>query len=123
MSFSHRDRRIHRFLWRTLGLAAGGFVLLAALVFYGPTIALEVAGLVGLATLGAATMAIAERAVTEYERDLRVVRAGERSTGLLRAEVRSDVGLERSVGLPSGRSPHARPAPRASDGLAGKSSL
>ena len=110
MSFSHRDRRMHRWLWRSLGLAAGGSVLLGAFALAGPTVELELAGLLGLAALGGATMALGDRAVTEYERDLRAVQAGEDSSGLLRAEVRSDVGLERAVGLPSARSPNSRRA-------------
>ncbi len=120
MSFSHRDRRIHRFLWRTLGTAAGVAVVLGGLVLYDPSVALSIAGLLGLAALGAATMSVGERAVAEYERDLRAVRGGGPSTGLLRAEVGSDVGLERSVGLPSRRSPHARRTSRTGDVLPGR---
>jgi hypothetical protein len=121
VAFSHRDRRIHRFLWRTLAVAAGGFTLLGALVLYGPTEALALAGLLGLATLGAATMVVGERAVAEYERDLRTVRTGGPSSGLVRVEVASEVGLERSVGLPSRSSPHSRRAPSSGEGLAGRS--
>jgi hypothetical protein len=120
MSYSHRDRRVHRFLWRVLAVTAAGSVLLGGLVFYGPTIALAVAGLVGLAALGAITISVGERGVAEYERDLRDVRGGDVASGLLRAEVRSDVGLERSVGLPSARSPHSRRGPPAGDGFVGR---
>ncbi len=120
MSFSHRDRRVHRFLWRLLALAAGGFTLLAALVMYGPPVALELAGLLGLVTLGAATMVVGERAVAEYERDLRTVRSGGPSSGLLRAEVQSDVGLDRTVGLPSRSSPHTRRGPSPGDAVTGR---
>lgn len=120
MSFSHRDRRVHRFLWRVLGVAVGGFILLGGLVLYGPTVALELAGLIGLAALGAATMVVGERAVAEYEVDLRAVHSGGPSSGLLRAEVRSEVGLERSVGLRSRASPHARRPPSPGDGVGGR---
>jgi len=115
MSFSHRDRRTHRTLWRVLGGVGAGTLALSALAMFGPDVALEVGALAGLAVLGWVAMAAGEAAVHEYGRDLRSVTQGEDVSGFVRAEVRSDVGLERPVGLPTARSPHARPAPRAGD--------
>jgi hypothetical protein len=120
MSYSHRDRRAHRLIWRVLGVTAVGSVGLGALALYGPTTALEVAGLAGLVALGGATLSLGERAVSDYERDLRSVQVDGGASGLLQAEVRSDVGLERPVGLPTQRSPHARPPARPGNAVVGR---
>ena len=109
MSFSHRDRRAHRTVWRVLAGVCGGGLALGALAFYGPDAALGLAALCGLAALGWAAMLAGERAVSEYGHDLRTVLESDAERGFVHAEVRSDVGLEREVGRPSGRSPHVRP--------------
>ena len=110
MSFSHRDRRIHRFLWRTLGTAAGVAVVLGGLVLYDPSVALSIAGLLGLAALGAATMSVGERAVAEYERDLRAVRGGGPSN-----RTSPGRGRQRRRSRAVGRAPFAAVAARATD--------
>jgi len=115
VSFSHRDRRTHRVLWRVLGGVGAGTLVLGGLAMFGPDVALGLGALAGLAVLGWVGMVAGEEAVHEYGRDLRSVARGEDSNGFVRAEVHSDVGLDRSVGLPSARSPHVRPSARSPD--------
>ncbi|MGP8071976.1 MAG: hypothetical protein ACLPZM_02465 [Thermoplasmata archaeon] len=112
MSFSHRDRRAHRTLWRILGGVGAGTLVLCGLAMFGPDVAFGLGALVGLAVLGWVGMAEGEEAVREYDHDLRSVTAGSDGDGFVRAEVRSDVGLERPIGFPAVRSPHTRPPTR-----------
>ncbi len=92
-----------------------GSLALSALAMFGPNAALGLGALAGLGVLGWIAMVAGEEAVHEYGHDLRRVAAGEEGDGFLRAEVRSDVGLERPVGLPSARSPHVRPPARSAE--------
>jgi len=115
MSFSHRDRRAQRALWRLLGGIGVGTLVLSVLAMFGPEVALGLGALAGLAALGWVAMLAGEEAVHDYSHDLRTAAAGADSDGFVRAEVRSDVGLERPVGLPSTRSPNVRPPVRAPD--------
>jgi hypothetical protein len=114
-SFSHRDHRVRRHIGQTLaGIALGSLGLLGISLLAAPA-ALALAALAGLALLGGAALLVGERALKEYERDLRAVAGGEILDGFLRAEVQSEVGLDRPVGLPSTRSPLSRPRMRSPD--------
>jgi hypothetical protein len=107
----HRDRRAHRELYElalALGLPAAG---LFALTRFAPFRWLQVVGLVGLSATGALFVWRAERLVATYEADLSVGTAGDSSSGVLRAEVGTIVGLDRPVGSPRSRSPHYRRRP------------
>ena len=115
MAFSHRDRRAHRTLWRVLAGVGLGTVALSAVTMFGPDVALDLGAIAGLAVLGWVGLMAGEEAVHEYGHDLQAVAGGDASTGFTRAEVRSEVGLDRSVGFPTARSPHARSPARSPD--------
>jgi hypothetical protein len=84
---------------------------LGTLAFLDPSHFLGLGALIGLGVLGGGYLVGADRVLSEYRRDLQSVHDDGETTGLLRAEVGSQVGLERPVGLPSQRSPHVRRAP------------
>jgi hypothetical protein len=108
MEYSHRDRRAHRTVGRGffLTVAAVAALTLAALVLPGPILGVIAVG--SLAATGAVALAWGDRVVTDYATDLREVRDGTIADGFVRTEVESHVGLERTIGRPSERSPHAR---------------
>lgn len=81
---------------------------LSAVVLVAPPAWLGILGIGGLIVTGAATVVWSQRVLTEYTRDLRAVRDGVVPDGFLRAEAASSVGLERTVGRPTERSPHFR---------------
>jgi hypothetical protein len=116
MSFSHRDRRVHRTLERALALTAAAVLTLGAAASLVGSAWLGIVCVAGLAVVGGVYLAAGDRWVAEYEHDLRTVRAGHGSSGLLRAEVESEVGLDRPVGGPRRRSPHTRARPAVSAG-------
>jgi hypothetical protein len=64
---------------------------------------------VALGALGGLYLMAGDRWVGEYAHDVRTVRAGAPVSGFVRTEVESDVGLQRPVGGPRGRSPNSRP--------------
>jgi len=111
MAYSHRDRRAHRDVRRDFGLVVGAGLTLAVLTMVVPWTALAVGALAGMAALGAGYLLRADRLLEEYARDLQRVRAGTERSGFLRAEVESEVGLERQIVRPSATSPHRRRGP------------
>ena len=108
-AYSHRDRRAHRTVWRALGLVTGASGGLVALALVAPGALAPAGAIAGLVGVGAVYLGWGDRILMEYTRDLRSVRDETREFGFLRAEVRSEVGLTREVGKPTGRSPHSRP--------------
>jgi len=109
MGLSHRDLRAERAVreafWTVLALVAA----IAVLAFVAPTPLLGLATLFGLAGLGGGYLVATGRLLDEYSGDLRAVRdRGHR--GWLRAEAGYEVEFDRTVGLPTQRSPHTRPS-------------
>jgi len=111
MSFSHRDRRTQRAVARGLAwvaVAATAFTLLA--------VALPGAwGLLGVGALvvsGATYLFWSEPVLSGYASDLRAATADGAARDFLRAEVAGTVGVRRTVGRPTERSPNARPRAR-----------
>ncbi len=110
MSYSHRDRRAQRYVWRLLaGVGAATVGLSAAAMLGGAQFATGLGAVVALGVVGAVSVATGVRAIDEYAQDLQIGRHPGGAGGLVRAEVRSAVGFERPVGLPSRRSPNVRP--------------
>jgi len=115
MSYSHRDRRAHRDVRRDFEIVLGATVALGVVILFVTWPFVWIAALLALAALGAVSMARADRLIRIYARDLEGVRTGKGGSGVLRAEVSSDVGLDRSVVRPSAVSPHRRRGPVAQD--------
>ena len=111
MGYSHRDRRAYRAAFRDLELVVGATLALSVLTMVLPWDLLALVALLGLAALGGLSMLHAERLLGTYAQDLAHVRAGAEANGFLRAEVTSDVGLERPIVRPSATSPHRRRRP------------
>ena len=109
MSFSHRDRRAHRSVWRLLVGVTAATVALGAIAQYERAVpAIGAAAVAGLAITGGAALLAGERLIADYGNDLRNGRRPDGPDGFVRVEVRSEVGLERPVGLPTHRSPNVR---------------
>jgi hypothetical protein len=108
MSFSHRDRRTHRTVKRGLAWIAGtvGALTLLAVVLPGSWGILCVGA---LAVSGAAYLLWSGPVLSEYVSDLKAASNENSDRGFLRAEVAGIVGLERTVGRPTERSPNTRP--------------
>jgi len=108
MEFSHRDRRAQR----AVGRAFFGMVAVTlALIGVSLVVPLWFAGLVGvvaLGILGIGYLGWSDALLESYSNDLRDELAGGRAGGFLRAEIGSPAGLDRDVGRPTARSPHAR---------------
>jgi hypothetical protein len=108
MEYTHRDRRAQREVGRAffgmvgLTLALIGFALGVPIWFAGPV------AVVALGILGVAYIGWSDSLLQRYADDLRTELDGRSADGLLRAELRSPVGLSRNVGRPTGRSPHVR---------------
>ncbi len=111
MAFSHRDRRAHRSIWRALAAVLGLVVGLVLVALEMPYDALGVAAVGGLSAVGLGYLTWSERLLARYSADLRGVLEGISGSGFARAEVGTEVGLERPVGSPAGRSPHSRRGP------------
>jgi hypothetical protein len=111
MAYSHRDRRAHREVFRDFEIVVGAGLALGVLCLLTPWTAVGVGALLGLAVLGVVYVLRADRLLTVYSRDLERVRSGTEGSGFVRAEVASEVGLERTIGRPSSASPHRRRAP------------
>jgi hypothetical protein len=109
--FSHRDRRVDRTVHRALGAMILAVGMLGTLAFLSPSPLSGLFALLGLGAVGGVYLVGAGRVLAEYRGDLRRVHGGGTVDGLLRAEVESEVGLDRPVGLPSQRSPLVRGAP------------
>ena len=108
MGFSHHDRRVHRLVTRRLGLLAGLVVTLVLIALVAPFALAGTLAVVALAALGLTYVAWSDRLLARYAAQLRSVREGTVTDGFLRAEALSSVGLERTLGRPSERSPHTR---------------
>jgi len=110
MGFSHRDLRAERAVreafWAVLALV-GAFSVLSFVI---PSPRLGLATLLGLALVGGGYLVGADRMLREYAGDLRQTRDGD-VHGWLQVEAGHAVEFERPVGLPTQRSPHARPPP------------
>jgi hypothetical protein len=111
MSFSHRDRRTHRTVKRGLAWVAGTVAALCLLAVALPG-SWGMVGVAALAVSGAAYLVWSEAVLSEYASDLRAASEAGTARGFLRAEVAGVVGLERTVGRPTERSPNTRPRPR-----------
>jgi hypothetical protein len=100
-------------VWRALGALTGAGGALITLALLAPGVVAPAAAIAGLAATGAIYLGWGDRLLREYDQDLRSVRAGAAASGFVRVEVGSEVGLEREVGSPTGRSPHSRRHPAA----------
>lgn len=107
-TYSHRDRRAHRTIWRGLGVVGAAVIALSAWVLAAPRAGWGMLGVGGLIVTGGAYVVWSQRLLSEYARDLRAMRDGVVSDGFLRAELGSSVGLDRTIGRPTERSPNAR---------------
>lgn len=108
MSYSHRDRRMHRQVWRWTALLFMATTLGIAVTAALPPGGWGLGALAGLAVLGAAYLARSERVVRQYVRDLESVRRGAATPGWVTAEVASEVGLEGRPTGPTRASPNVR---------------
>ncbi|HXY46826.1 MAG TPA: hypothetical protein VEK13_02870 [Thermoplasmata archaeon] len=106
--YSHRDRRAHRTIWRGLGAVGAAVVALSVFVLAAPRAGWGILGVGGLIITGATYVVWSEGVLSGYAKDLRALRDGTASDGFLRAEAGSSVGLDRTVGRPTERSPHVR---------------
>jgi hypothetical protein len=108
MSFSHRDRRTHRTVERGLAWIAGTVAALTLLAVALPG-SWGVLCVGALAVSGGAYLLWSEEVLSEYVSDLRAASNERADRDFLRAEVAGTVGLERTVGRPTERSPNTRP--------------
>lgn len=111
MGYSHRDRRAYRSAFRDLEWVIAATLGLGILVMVLPWVLVALVALLTLGVVGGVSMLHAESLIGSYARDLAHVRAGSARDGFLRAEVTSDVGLERAIVRPSAKSPHRRKGP------------
>jgi hypothetical protein len=111
MTLSHRDHRVDDSISGAFWTLLAFVVALGALALVSPWPALSVGALGGLAALGGLYIVRSERTISEYVGDLQSLRGGGDASGWARVEVGSRVARERPIGLPSRRSPHARPSP------------
>jgi len=111
MEYTHRDRRAHRDVGRAFWVMVGVSLGLTGLAFAVPLPFVGVASVVALAVTGAVYIGWSDRLLASYATDLRLARDGGDRRDFLRVEASSAVGLERSAGAPSGRSPNVRRRP------------
>ena len=108
MRVSHRDRRVAadvaRSTWGMLALIG----VLAAVVLVGPGDAIRFGAIVGLAAAGGVFLWRIDRTVRTYVADLTSVDEGRAVSGVLRAEVESDVGFGGVSERPPPLSPSVR---------------
>lgn len=108
MAFSHRDvraaREIGRFLWAILLLV----LVLGAAAVLAPGDPLRFGAVVGLAVAGGIFLLEIDRSVQSYLRDLSEVAEGGPVSGIVRAEVESDVDLDDGMRRRPPRSPTVR---------------
>lgn len=84
---------------------------IVALVGFALGVPFGFAGLVSVVALGALGMGYigwSDRFLEEYAADLRTGADGSGTDGFLRVELHTPVGLDREIGRPTARSPHAR---------------
>jgi hypothetical protein len=108
MEYTHRDRRAQRAVSRVFFGLVGATV---ALIGFALEVPLWFAGLVSVIALGALGVGYigwSDRLLEEYAKDLRTGAEGSGTDGFLRVELNTPVGLDRAVGRPTARSPHAR---------------
>jgi hypothetical protein len=108
IDYTHRDRRAQRAVGRVFFGLAGATV---ALIGFALGVPVRFAGLVSVVALGALGMGYigwADRFLEEYATDLRTGADGSGTDGFLRVELNTPVGLDREIGRPTARSPHAR---------------
>jgi hypothetical protein len=108
MEYSHRDRRAHREVARGFALVTATVAGLTLFVLYAPKPLFGFLGVVGLGVVGGGFVVWGERLLADYRHDLLAGAAEPPAGGFARAEVGGVVGLERAVGRPTERSPHAR---------------
>lgn len=109
MAYSHRDHRARREL-RQLYLGFGVWIgVLVAVAILFPNDTIRILAVLGLAGAGAAYVLAVDRLSERYRRDLSSVRAGEPTSGSVRAEVYHEVGFERDREDDWTPSPHHRP--------------
>jgi len=110
MKLSHRDHRIDDSIsgafWTLLAFVAA----VGVLALLSPWPALSIGALFGLAALGGLYIVRSERTISEYVGDLQSLRGGGDVSGWVRVEAGSHFARKRSIGLPSRRSPNARPS-------------
>lgn len=111
-AFSHRDRRMHRTVARGFAAVCVAVTTLTLFVLAVRGALWETLGVVALAASGGVYLLWSQRVLSDYSGDLRTVGEGSDEGGFLRAETAGHVGLSRSVGRPSERSPHVRRRPR-----------
>ncbi len=108
MEYSHRDLRAYRSALRGFLAVLTTVVGLTLLALVSPVPALGWVAVLALALVGIGGVVWAERLVDRYRRDLEVGRGPSRGSGFARAEVSGRFELDRAVGRPTERSPHAR---------------
>lgn len=111
MRFSHRDRRVDRDIYRSVGGMAAIVIVLGGLALFAPLDAYRFGALIGLAVSGGFFLWRSGLTVGDYVGDLERVRSGEERSGRIRVEVESDVGFERLTVSPLRRSPLVRHPP------------
>lgn len=109
--YSHRDLRAYRASRRLLGTVIALTAALALVAVVSPVSWVGLVSLAGLVLVGTASLAVSERVVDGYARDLRAVRAGGAVPGVLRVEVQSVVGSDRLESTGRGLSPNTRRRP------------
>lgn len=110
--YTHRDRRAHRDVRRAFWSVVGASLGLTSLAMLVPLPLIGLGAVVALGILGAVCMAWSERVLGSYTNDLRRALEGGEVDGFVRVEVRSTVGLDRTVGGRTSPSPHSRRRPR-----------
>ena len=118
--YSHRDRRAHRAIKRGLATMVAAVLVGIGLAVGTPVAVIGAVAIGGLVAAGLGSVIWGERLFTAYGRDLRSYRSGVAMDGFVRAEIASQVGLERGEAGPTSRSPHVRrrtPPPPGAPGM------
>ena len=107
-TYSHRDHRVYREVYRLLGTIAGATSALVVLGVLAPWPYLGGLAVLGLALVGGAAVLESGAIIAAYTGDLRQVARGDTVPPVLRVEVESRIELERPLFVGARPSPNLR---------------
>jgi hypothetical protein len=117
-SYSHRDHRIYREVYRLLAIVGAATSLLVLVGLYAPWANVGILAILGLAVLGGAALLRSGSLVEGYVGDLHTVGRSDSTASILRVEVESRIEVDRRVFVGARPSPQHRRSPPAAEPVA-----